>query len=354
MKSQKYILVLIFLALLFVPYSAFGQYEQDIDSGVHPADFERVGMSGWQFLKIPTDARSAALGGITTALSHGDASFAMTNPASTADVENLSLFFSQMTWIADISCNSGSVVKNFGSWGHLGLNFTFIDYGTMYRTKNLEEVDGRGRRTGNVIPLLDEGTFSGGDLAIGVSYSRNVSDRLQVGGTMRYIEEQLDDVEGAKTWNWSFDIGTVYYTGIKTWRLAMVGRNFGPDVEFSEYSERIQWPPIQVRMPMMFALGTAIDVLEGKGDNPHLLTIAGEFIHPNDGPEKLNFGAEYSFMNLLMLRGGYRYNYDEMGLTLGAGLRVTTFSHTIKVNYALIDFGRFDQVHMFTIGLERD
>jgi hypothetical protein len=129
----------------------------------------------------------------------------------------------------------------------------------------------------------------------------------------------------------------------------MVGQNFGPDVEFAEYTERIGIAAVDMPTPMTFKLGTAIDILEDNAD-PHLLTIAAEFKHPNDGPEKLHFGTEYVWNNMISLRGGYRYNYSEVGITAGAGLSFeTSAGFGAEIDYALMDFGRFNLIHMFTV-----
>ena len=101
----------------------------------------------------------------------------------------------------------------------------------------------------------------------------------------------------------------------------MVARNFGPDRKLVDYNEEIQREPASIKMPAQFRLGMAIDLLEG-GESPHLLTLAVEGVHPNDGPEKVNLGLEYTVMGMLSARGGYRFNYDEEGLTLGAGLNL--------------------------------
>ncbi|MBD3290095.1 PorV/PorQ family protein [candidate division KSB1 bacterium] len=210
------------------------------------------------------------------------------------------------------------------------------------------EVFDNGVSTGRAEIALDQGTFGAHDLAIGLTYSRQVTDQLQIGGNLRYVEEKLDDATAA---NWALDIGTVFHTGLKSFRIAMVGRNFGPDVNFAEYDERIQLEPASVKMPMSFNLGCAYDILENVDGNPHLWTVAAEFIHPNDGPEKVNIGTEYSFQDFLSLRGGYRFNYDEEGLTLGGGIKVKTSSLAVSFNYSYWAFGVLGDVNMFSIGL---
>jgi hypothetical protein len=336
------------VTLIFFPVLLFGQFIQDFDEGLHGGDFERIAQSGWQFLKLPTTARSAAMGGIITATGNGDASAALTNPASTADVEGYDVSFTRMDWIADIAYQSGSIVKNFGGLGFIGINFVYLDYGDMVRTENQEIFRSDGSRTGLSEIVTDLGMVTASDFAMGLSYATRITDRLKVGGTFRYIQEKLDD---ATTSNVSFDVGTIYETGLKTFRLSMVGRNFGRDAEFVQWDERIGIPAMKVRMPMSLNLGGAIDLLEGGPGNPHLLTVAAELVHPNDGPEKINVGTEYTFSDLLSLRGGYRFNYDEEGITLGGGLNVEVSQGTnVQINYSYWDFGILGSVNMFSVG----
>jgi hypothetical protein len=343
----KRVFPVILLIVLVSGVDILAQQDVDVDWGIQPTDYSRVGKSGWQFLKLPTNARYAAMGGITSAIGRANASAALANPASLTDVENVSASVTSMNWIADVKYMAGAVAKNLGNWGTFGLNVIAVDYGDMERTENQEQFDEFGETLGRALPVFNLGSFSGSDFSVGLSYARRMTDRLQVGVNLRYVQETLDD---ATTGNVALDVGTLYYTGIKTFRISMLGRNFGPDAEFVEYTERIALPAMKVRMPMVFMLGAAIDIFEGKDGNPHLWTLAAEFTHPNDGPEKVNIGTEYSFMNFVMLRGGYRYNYDEEGLTFGAGLRVHLSNFSLMINYAYLDFGRLEQVHMFSTG----
>lgn len=237
-------------------------------------------------------------------------------------------------------------MKKVGNLGFFGVNFIFVDYGDMTRNANEPILDPTtGEHTGNVRQVTGLGTFSAHDLAFGISYSRQITDRLQFGVNLKYLEEKLDDATANQ---FAIDIGTVYYTGIKSFRIAMLGRNFGPGAEFLDFDERIGYPTAKVKLPMTYILGGAIDILEGGENSPHLWTIAGEFIHTNDASEKANVGTEYSFMEFVMLRAGYRFNYDEEGITLGAGLNLHMADIGMNINYAYMVFGRLDSVNMFS------
>ena len=74
-----------------------------------------------------------------------------------------------MNWIADITYYSGAVVKNFDQWGVFGLSISTLDYGDMVRTENQELFGSDGETLGRTQPVIDGlGTFSGGDLAMGI------------------------------------------------------------------------------------------------------------------------------------------------------------------------------------------
>jgi hypothetical protein len=76
----------VFLTLLVCSESRGQVGTNPVDWGVEPLDISRVGSAGWQFLKLPTDARSAAMGGIKSSMSYGNANSAFNNPASASDV----------------------------------------------------------------------------------------------------------------------------------------------------------------------------------------------------------------------------------------------------------------------------
>jgi opacity protein-like surface antigen len=88
----------------------------------------------------------------------------------------------------------------------------------------------------------------------------------------------------------------------------------------------------------------------------HKFTVAADALHPNDNAESLNVGAEYVFMNLISLRGGYKSLFldnTEEGLTLGFGLK-WDFDPGLGmfVDYAYQDFGKLDYTQQFSLGVK--
>ncbi|GAF83739.1 unnamed protein product, partial [marine sediment metagenome] len=67
--------------------------------------------------------------------------------------------------------------------------------------------------------------------------------------------------------------------------------------------------------------------------------------HPNDAPERVNFGLEYSLSEILMLRVGYRMNYDLGNITFGAGLRLSLPPlDLVVIDFAVIPMELFGNV----------
>lgn len=340
MRIKNSIFIILVYLLLFNAMS----FSQNKQPGVEAPEFSRVASTGWQFLKIPTTARNAALADIKSGLINNDASAVFSNPARLVDVENIEVSLSNISYVADISYITASVAKNFGNIGTFGVFVANLDVGDMVRTENLVTADFSGRQiTERSGPL---GTVTAGDLQIGLSYSRYVTDRLSIGGNVSYMEETLDDVNVS---NVSIDFGVHFHTGFKSLRFAILGRNYSPDKRFVGFSELYGLPQL-VRSPLDFRFGIGYDILESTNTNPHLLSTYLEFDHPNDGPEKVHTAIEYSYMGFADLRGGYKFNYDEQGLTFGGGLNLDLGGIMWQVDYAYVDYGRLSTVHLFTLG----
>ena len=311
-------------------------------SGIAPSNIERVGQAGWQFLKINGDARMRGLGGAQTATAHGDASSVFGNPASLVDVHGVEVAFHNTSWIADIGHKSAVIAGNLSEWGSVAFSVVTLDYGDMAETINTPTP--AGDRT---VEVVTGNYFSAKDLAVGLTYSRFVTDRLSIGGTVKVLREQIAELYMN---SWGLDLGTLYYTGFRSLRIGMIARNFGPDSRLVGWSEEFKAEAQDIRMPLDFRIGLAMDVFEGSEDGS-LMTISVEGSHPSDGPEKANLGAEYQYNDMFFLRAGYRFNYDEESLTFGGGVRYKLDDVVFKVNYGYSDFGALQQVHSISLGL---
>ncbi len=335
MFQKKRILVATMLAAICFAATVHAQ------PGISPNEIQRVGQSGWQFLKINGDATASGMAGAFTAISRGNANAVFGNPAALADVTAYDVQLNTMKWIADISHQSVALAVNLGDVGVVGVSLAALDYGDIPETIN-SPILGENSTT----PLVTGNVFSARDIAAGFSYARKITDKLSIGGNFRWMRQKIAELAMN---NWSLDVGTLYYTGYRSLRVAIVARNFGPDSRFGGWSEKYQTESDNVRMPLDLRAGIAMDFLDEK-DSPHLITVVIEGDHPNDGREKFHIGASYSFNNTFFLRGGYKFNYDEQRFTFGAGISYPLAGVLSTINYAYVDFGALTQVHMFSLG----
>ena len=325
----------ILIALVLSLTTLFGQ------SGIEPLDIERTGQSGWQFLKINADPRQAAMGGVLLVNNVPNANAAFGSPAILAHIQELDVQFNSMNWIADINHSSVAISKGLGRYGTVALSYATLDYGDIPETIHED------RQGGATAPVITGNYFTGSDLALGLSYAKLITDRLALGGNLRYINEEI---AGIGMSNWAIDFSTLYYAGINSLRLSIAAKNFGSDTHLVGYSEELQSEPVDIRMPLEFRTAVAYDFF-ALDEDQNYLTVVLEGKVQSDGSEKFNAGAEYVFKETVFLRGGYRFNYDAEGLTFGVGVNYSLLSYRLTFNYTYLDFGVLKQVNMFSFGL---
>ncbi|MCF8240328.1 MAG: PorV/PorQ family protein [Melioribacteraceae bacterium] len=306
------------------------------------AQFNKVGRTALQFLKIGNGARQVAQGeaGIANA---NDINAVFWNPAATTGIDLAEASFNYTSWIADLKVLSGAVGMNFEGIGVFSFSFIKLGYGDLDEALVTSSTGGLDTRTGN--------TFTGGDLALAFSYARYFTDKLSIGISAKYLEEELYNFS---TSLWAFDVGSYYETGWKGIRLGMSAQNFSSQARWMHTLEEAQQ---SYEIPIMYRIGASMDVMGGEnlllGGDPemHKLTFSLDAIHSNDYGERMHFGAEYYFMNRFALRGGYKLNYDEGNLSFGIGVQQELSGISFQFDYAYVKYDYLESPHRFTITL---
>jgi len=305
------------------------------------AAMKKVAQSKLQFLKLEIGARPIALGGAYSAIS-GDPNCIFYNPAGTAFVEGLGLAFNYSKWLSGSSYQSAVASYSAGSLGTFTVDYLSVNYGTFERTV----VDAHSWEG-----YLSLGTFEVGEYAFGVGYARQITDRLFIGGQVKYAYQKLGT---SQIWEYvgsafeatkevnnetdvvAYDFGTLYNSGFKNLSIGIAVQNFANK-------------PI----PLNFRFGMAIDVNQIFFPNRlnDRLTFSYEIQHPRDYTERAQFGLEYAYHRFVFLRSGYRINFDEQGWSGGVGLNLNYLKRTILIDYTVADFNAFGLMHRVSIGL---
>lgn len=305
----------------------------------------KVGSTGMQTLELEISARGMAMGGAFTAVVD-DISAVFYNPAGLPFLYSKEFMATHITLPVGITLNFAALAIPLESIGGVvAFSGTFLGTGDIPRTtyNNPYGVDEFGNQE----------FFSAGEYALGVSYGRYLTDRFSFGFTVKYIGSNLEEVKAS---SWAADVGTIYNTGFRDFKVAMSITNFGPDMRHLE---------TPTPLPINFHFGASINMLVS---SDHLAILAMEGSHPSDNLEKYQAGIEYWYLDKFAIRGGARLNNDldakfsiedgailreaGIGLTGGFGLRWPVGEEReLRFDYAYQDYKILSQVHRFTFSV---
>jgi opacity protein-like surface antigen len=315
------------------------------------SNMTKVGTTAAQFLKIGMGPRAIGMGSAFVGLAN-DISAMYWNPAGLARVYSGEAMFSHTTWIADINVEYAAASYEISGFGTIGAYVTSLMMGDIPITTT-ERPEGTGEK------------YTAGDLAIGLCYSRNLTDAFSIGFTAKYIREYIWHMS---TTGFAFDVGTLFtapfLNGI---RLGANISNFGPKMQLDGRDAYLiyrtgpadknvinaEYQLEYFDLPLLFRVGVSSDVIK---QSDIRLTASVDALHPNDNSESINSGLEFAYNEMIFLRVGYKSLFEsntEQGLTAGIGMDYRISSGLgVKIDYAYQDFGRLEAVHYIAIGVK--
>jgi hypothetical protein len=313
------------------------------------AQQRKAGLTGAAFLKVGVGAKAVGMGSAATA-TYQDVNQMFWNPAGIAlKSETMQASFSYNKWIADLSHNAAAVSYNMEGVGTFGIGF--IQFGVT------------GIAADRDIPLdpalkpfqveTNTGsTYNYSDIALQLSYGRYVIDNLSLGATVKLVSQNIDDQTVSAV---AIDFGSVYHIGVMDWTIAARFNNLGADLKFYD---------IAYGLPLSFSIGTALSPWSS-GDNK--LMVAVDAVKPQDGPQYFFTGAEFTMMNMISVRGGWKLNYsgtDDGGTTsraginntiegfsAGAGVATKFGGYNVRLDYAFTQMDLLDAAHRITVSI---
>jgi len=305
---QKSYLILILVMFLLLPAGLYGQ--------------AKVATTGAQFLEIGVSSRAVGMGEAFIALSD-DVTAVYYNPAGLTQIPSTEIAFTHIDYIADINYDFGAIaVPVWALKGVLGFGFYMFNGGDLMET-TYEYPSGTGR------------TFGVKEYALSASYAHQFTDHLSFGLTFKLIESLY---ENERTLGFAGDVGTIYNTGFRGFKLAIALTNFGTNMV------AIKEP---YSLPIAFKFGGTFNIVENE---KHLTVLALEGSHPSDNMDRFAFGLEYSYKNMFFLRIGQKFEIDAGGFSAGGGVYLPLKNYTLKLDYGFFDFGILESAHRFTVG----
>ncbi len=308
---------------------------------------QRAGISAFQFLKLGVGARGVAMGESFVAVAN-DASALYWNPAGLVQFEENQAFASHTDYVVDISHEYFGAVYHLSPQDAVGAAVTSLHMAKMEITTELQPY-GTGR------------FFSFGDVGVGVTYARRMTDQFSFGTTVRYVEETLDVLKMRSV---MVDIGTYYWTGLNTIRFAVVISNFGADVKPTSPEQPVYTfggsssvPSFQsYSLPTVFRFGVAFEPLQTEQQQ---LTASIQLNHPNDNSEHVRIGLEYGWEKTLYLRCGVKRTIGQQlfgadatsdeAFSVGAGFAGSLGFSNVSADYSYTSFTLLGTVHRFSL-----
>lgn len=341
--------------------------------GIQPDDNtppSRQGTRGANFLNIAVGARANAMAGAVVGSSEGSAAWYW-NPAGAATAEVFTAGFTRQAMYQDldIALNFfGVSIPALG--GVIGAHATSLNSGDIQRT---DEANPAGSSvTGS--------TFDWTSTAVGVGYARRLTDRLNLGATVKFVSEGMTNARAS----WAaIDAGTQFRTGLYGLSIGAAISNIGGSarmkgslvergINTDEVSPQITDIELRTRdmdLPTNFRfsvtsdlLGSSESLLGSRLGAAHQLTGEAAFSDAIDANLQTAFGLEYTWNQRFFLRGGKRFFNDERatggrglyGLSGGAGLRIPLGEQrAVRFDYAYTSFGDLENVQVFTFELGR-
>jgi len=291
--------------------------------GFAAAQYNRPGSTDAQFLKLGVSARGAGMSDAYLAVAKGaDATYY--NPAALSWLERTDVVFNHTEWFAGVKHEFAAVASSFDEIGTFGLSVTAL-YTDEMKVRTPLQPEGTGE------------TFYVGNYRFGLSYARFLTDRVSFGTTISYINMKLYSEFTADAV--SLDIAVMYLSDFRGFRFALEIANFGSNIQYVNES----YP-----LPTNFQFGLAMNAIESEVQN-FLVSVAA--IKPNEGEPLAQIGGEWSFRNLLFLRGGYRFNYSAATYSVGAGVELEISGFGVRADYAYNDYQTLGGSHRIGIGL---
>ena len=312
----------------------------------------KTGTTIGTFLLIEPSARITGMGNAGAALSLGIES-AYYNPAAIGLEDGYAVVFDHSAWIADIAYDYAAGAIPLGKWGNAFAAVTSLNSGDMV-VRTVTQPLGTGEQ------------YHVSDIAIGLGYGKQITDRFSAGAQLNYVQETI--------WHTSLNtvtmnIGTLYRVSDTGLHLGASLSNFGTQARYSGSDLRVTFDedpdrfgdnsqlPAEIftdafAVPVLFRVGLGLPMRLGPRS---WLNLAVDASHPNENTESMNAGAELDYQRTLALRVGYQNAFEqdtETGLTAGAGLQGKLDVYAYRLDYAWAYHGRLGDTHRFALGVK--
>ncbi len=324
---------------------------------------DRQGEAGAPELLMNPWARSSGLHTMTTSMIRGVEAMRL-NIAGLARINKTEVVLGHTFYLrgTGISMNSLGFSQKLGENSALGIELMTLDFGDIPRTTTYQP-EGTGS------------TFSPRFANIGLGFSHIFENKVSVGVLVRAVTEGIEDVTASAI---CLDAGVQYVTGEQdNFKFGISLRNVGGRMQFrgEGLSTEVQFPSFDnvhgltaqhratsFELQSVLNMGVSYDFYLASVNR---LTVVANYASNAFSEDQIGGGIEYSFKELVMLRGGYKLDMGQIsqananaeplasGLAAGATLNVPVSKNEnaprVAIDYSYQTTKIYDGNHSLSI-----
>jgi hypothetical protein len=296
----------------------------------------QIESSGFPVLQLDASARTAALGGASSALLESNSTALFSNPALLSPSAHKSLSFSYLNHLSDINAGWLSYARNVDSLGTLAVGVRYVSFGSF------DETDERGEKIG---------TFGASDVALTVSGARTWRTNWRVGVGVNLMRSSIASNAATAA---SLDGGLVFAKPGSLSSFSASAHNLG--LVFSSIGQRSDSLPLDVRLGFTQKLAHL----------PLLVSVTAYRLHKLDGGDASNkavssllnhirLAGEFQFSSAFQVRFGYDHRkhqdlkvksrLDMSGFSTGVGIVIAK----VRFDYSFNSWSSLGALHRFSV-----
>ena len=271
---------------------------------------------GFQFLKIPVSPELAAMANTGEAIHSSPLTF-FHHPVAHSWQRGASVGISQTNWFFETNMYN-LAYRNTGFKSSFGFGLVYMDYGQF------DKRDYKGSLEGSFYPM---------DLRFTTNIARKLSPDIHLGVNFNMLYQKIHT---ASAYAFTTDFGLQYLTPFRNTSLDFAIKNIGD-------SSKMDLEKIEIPIIVDFGVATALDITDTFILKPALK------ISYIDGHDDIMpaLGVQGVISDMLFLRVGYKFNYNEEDFSTGFGIHWNQF----RVDYTFIRNAELEHIHIFGIGM---
>ncbi len=215
---------------------------------------------------------------------------------------------------------------------------------TMFSVAEFEEYDLIGNKTGKKL--------SASDFLVNIGYGNNplkffgMKQNLNAGINLKLVSCKLvEDSSSA----FGFDFGLLYKMDIISWGTKTLTDNLGIGFSIQNLGTSLNYGNEDTVLPRNMRIGAGY---LGYKDNQHSVLAGFDINMPNDSDMITGIGIEYSFIEMIFGRIGYKITGRDVDhFSFGIGGKYSIAGKQASFDYAIIPLSNLGLINSFSLGI---